>query len=184
MNLLRFSTLAALIISGCSTLPSDVMYGSMSNAMLWQAHAGERQAKALSFIEVELASRGQRTSGADYLGKKTARYLGQDLYPRSGESSIDKNCSDFTSSYQAQLFFLKNGGPSRDPAGLDRDGDGLACEWVVHVRNIARSYNAPKPQKAASYRAPRRASSSRCYVGPRGGTYTITASGRKSYGGC
>lgn len=24
----------------------------------------------------------------------------------------------------------------------------------------------------------------RCYVGPRGGTYTITASGRKNYGGC
>ncbi|WP_183035973.1 YHYH domain-containing protein [Cupriavidus sp. UME77] len=23
-----------------------------------------------------------------------------------------------------------------------------------------------------------------CYTGPRGGTYTITASGRKNYGGC
>lgn len=23
-----------------------------------------------------------------------------------------------------------------------------------------------------------------CYAGPRGGTYTITASGRKNYGGC
>jgi hypothetical protein len=23
-----------------------------------------------------------------------------------------------------------------------------------------------------------------CFVGPRGGTYTITASGRKNYGGC
>lgn len=27
-------------------------------------------------------------------------------------------------------------------------------------------------------------SSSTCYVGPRGGTYTITRSGRKNYGGC
>lgn len=27
-------------------------------------------------------------------------------------------------------------------------------------------------------------SSSTCYVGPRGGTYTITKSGRKNYGGC
>lgn len=25
---------------------------------------------------------------------------------------------------------------------------------------------------------------STCYTGPRGGTYTITASGRKNYGGC
>jgi hypothetical protein len=23
-----------------------------------------------------------------------------------------------------------------------------------------------------------------CYVGPRGGTYTLTASGKKNYGGC
>ena len=27
-------------------------------------------------------------------------------------------------------------------------------------------------------------SSSTCYTGPRGGTYTITKSGRKNYGGC
>ena len=27
-------------------------------------------------------------------------------------------------------------------------------------------------------------SGSTCYVGPRGGTYTITASGRKNYSGC
>lgn len=27
-------------------------------------------------------------------------------------------------------------------------------------------------------------SGSTCYVGPRGGTYTITKSGRKNYGGC
>lgn len=28
------------------------------------------------------------------------------------------------------------------------------------------------------------ASSQTCFVGPRGGTYTITASGKKNYGGC
>ncbi|HEU4457766.1 MAG TPA: YHYH domain-containing protein [Methylibium sp.] len=36
------------------------------------------------------------------------------------------------------------------------------------------------PQRAAAA-APHRPA---CYVGPRGGTYTITASGRKNYGGC
>ena len=35
------------------------------------------------------------------------------------------------------------------------------------------------PRQAVPTRAP-----STCFVGPRGGTYTITASGRKNYGGC
>lgn len=38
---------------------------------------------------------------------------------------------------------------------------------------------------AAGYAATARPVGSRtCHVGPRGGTYTLTASGRKNYGGC
>lgn len=44
----------------------------------------------------------------------------------------------------------------------------------------ASPYAAPAPV----YTAPAPAVSSGCYTGPRGGTYTITASGRKNYGGC
>lgn len=40
---------------------------------------------------------------------------------------------------------------------------------------------APSVQSAAPSVG---ASDSTCYVGPRGGTYTITKSGRKNYGGC
>lgn len=53
-------------------------------------------------------------------------------------------------------------------------------------------YRAPSPSPSAnshnftrapntSYTAP---SGKTCYVGPRGGTYTITKSGKKNYGGC
>jgi hypothetical protein len=38
------------------------------------------------------------------------------------------NCSDFASQAAAQSYFLSHGGPSQDPAGLDPDRDGLACE--------------------------------------------------------
>ncbi|MBP0639119.1 YHYH domain-containing protein [Cupriavidus sp. AcVe19-6a] len=38
------------------------------------------------------------------------------------------------------------------------------------VNSLASNRSAPPGQK--------------CYVGPRGGTYTLTASGRKNYGGC
>ncbi|WP_207792658.1 excalibur calcium-binding domain-containing protein [Nocardioides acrostichi] len=43
-------------------------------------------------------------------------------------SAADKNCSDFPSQKAAQIFFIKAGGPSSDPNGLDADGDGIACE--------------------------------------------------------
>ncbi|WP_353401685.1 excalibur calcium-binding domain-containing protein [Pseudophaeobacter arcticus] len=85
------------------------------------------------------------------------------------------NCSDFPSAAAAQKFFLTSGGPRKDRHGLDGDGDGLACEWGGYLKRVA-------SKGAKRFRSTR--SRSRCYVGPRGGTYTVTASGRKNYGGC
>lgn len=42
--------------------------------------------------------------------------------------AADKDCADFASQKAAQIFFLKNGGPSSDPHNLDSEGDGIACE--------------------------------------------------------
>src|SRR4051794_36496387 len=42
-------------------------------------------------------------------------------------SARDKNCSDFSSQRQAQHWFHKHN-PHKDPAGLDADNDGRACE--------------------------------------------------------
>lgn len=38
------------------------------------------------------------------------------------------NCDDFKTQPQAQKFFAKAGGPSKDVNGLDGDNDGEACE--------------------------------------------------------
>ena len=83
-------------------------------------------------------------------------------------TASDRDCSDFAGGRAAQQFFVKAGGPSNDPHDLDRDGDGYACEWGNELRR----------REAAE------AATSRCHTGPRGGTYTITASGRKNYDGC
>ncbi|MGY2703330.1 endonuclease YncB(thermonuclease family) [Nocardioides sp. HB32] len=40
----------------------------------------------------------------------------------------DRDCGDFATQAAAQHFFLDQGGPQRDPHGLDADGDGIACE--------------------------------------------------------
>lgn len=42
--------------------------------------------------------------------------------------AADKDCGDFVSQKAAQIFFLKNGGPTYDPHNLDYDSDGIACE--------------------------------------------------------
>jgi len=40
----------------------------------------------------------------------------------------DRDCADFATQRAAQIFFLKHGGPRRDPHRLDGDDDGVACE--------------------------------------------------------
>ncbi|WP_298491275.1 excalibur calcium-binding domain-containing protein [uncultured Maritimibacter sp.] len=95
--------------------------------------------------------------------------------PRASATS-DRDCSDFGSGAEAQRFFQSAGGPTSDPHDLDGDGDGFACEWGTELRKREAAARAAARSRAAA--------ASRCYTGPRGGTYTITASGRKNYSGC
>ena len=40
----------------------------------------------------------------------------------------DRDCNDFGTWQEAQDFFIAEGGPGADPHGLDRDGNGVACQ--------------------------------------------------------
>lgn len=62
----------------------------------------------------------------------TTNARGQQLYSRSGfnaQNRFERNCAKYSHSDLAQEAFLNNGGPNRDPQGLDPDGDGFACYW-------------------------------------------------------
>lgn len=48
--------------------------------------------------------------------------------PTARPSLEDRNCSDFDSWSEAQVFYLAAGGPTEDPHRLDRNSDGVACE--------------------------------------------------------
>lgn len=50
------------------------------------------------------------------------------VFSSTPASAADKDCSDFATQRAAQIFFLKHGGPQRDPHRLDAEGDGIACE--------------------------------------------------------
>lgn len=188
-----FIGLVAVVLSACTSTNSSTPQASpraisqtdrstQSSSVLWQMLPTVPLLTDKFAIEAELATRGETASGDEYLGRQTSSLVGVPAYLRSAPKTGDRDCGHFASSAEAQRFFLNNGGPYSDPQGLDRDGDGLACEFGTWLITNADRYRA-KP--AAAVTSPsNQASSSQCFVGPRGGTYTITASGRKNYGGC
>ena len=45
-----------------------------------------------------------------------------------GKYTDEYNCDDFATQEEAQRFFKKAGGPSKDVNGLDGDNNGVACQ--------------------------------------------------------
>lgn len=178
---------AVLMLAGCASSPDATgfaaNYSSQSTPSLWHVQETTKSPLDLALVEAELGARGVTTSGYAYLGARTASAYGRSLYSRTGSPQLSgKACSDFQSTAAAQRFFLANGGPVSDPYNLDGDGDGLACEWGKTIKRVASTY---RPKSTTFYTPSYRStSSSYCHVGPRGGTYTITASGAKNYDGC
>jgi hypothetical protein len=48
--------------------------------------------------------------------------------PSGASAHRDRDCRDFRTQRAAQFYFLRHGGPRRDPDRLDGDHDGVACE--------------------------------------------------------
>jgi len=71
----------------------------------------------------------------------------------------------------------------RAAAGV-RPATATAYGGTPSSSHAAPSTSLPHSANAYKQTAPRATSSQTCYTGPRGGTYTITASGRKNYSGC
>ena len=58
--------------------------------------------------------------------------VGTSVYTRRGfnkERKFARACAEYSHPDQAQIAFLSAGGPERDRAGMDPDGDGFACSW-------------------------------------------------------
>ncbi len=167
-----------LLVAACSFSSQSLVkaFENQSTSMLWSMHAQSSDLRTLMAIEAELGSRGEfKLNNYRYLGSKTASSIGRNSFSRNSAPTDLLNCRDFKNGAHAQKFFLQAGGPTSDPHGLDRDGDGFACEWGTKIRK-----NYAKAQRA-TYRPVYKP---KCHIGPRGGRYTLTASRRKNYGGC
>ncbi|MDP1706318.1 MAG: excalibur calcium-binding domain-containing protein [bacterium] len=71
-------------------------------------------------------------SGAYFLNQSSNSNTGDTDYSTTrtnlSTGEADKDCSDFKTQNEAQVFFETNGGPNSDPHNLDRDKDGKVCE--------------------------------------------------------
>ncbi|MBK4217284.1 excalibur calcium-binding domain-containing protein [Paracoccus caeni] len=180
-----FAALTLTGLAACGSPPAPDGFQYLSTPTLWAELSRTNDTRKIMEIEAELGVRGATQSplADEYIGRRTGGTVGSAIYARAEARTGDKNCSDFASSAAAQRFFLNEGGPVSDPHGLDRDGDGNACEWGTTLRTSVSNYRRSRAVQAAPTRAtPAPRSSRRCYVGPRGGRYTITASGNKRYG--
>ena len=59
--------------------------------------------------------------------------LGVAIYERrfKSQARFERNCNRYVSDSSAQEAFLMAGGPERDQFGIDPDGDGYACRWIL-----------------------------------------------------
>lgn len=83
-------------------------------------------------------TRGSGINLAKYALSQT-NPVGQKAYSRSILSGrrAAKKCAAYGSADDAQLDFLRSGGPQSDRRGIDPDGDGYACSWSPEVfRNM------------------------------------------------
>lgn len=97
--------------------------------------AERRRAQQAQYVQIQPTALPQRseaqTTNIVQFAVSTQHAPGTKMYSRSGIrfKSYEASCAPFSSADFAQEEFLRRGGPSRDPLGVDPDGDGFACGW-------------------------------------------------------
>lgn len=82
------------------------------------------------------------------------------------------------------------GGLNAEGCHMNRKTGDYHCHRAPSVQRDVPQRASPSspsrlvPERQANPRSTPSADGSTCYIGPRGGTYTITPSGRKNYSGC
>lgn len=115
--------------------PPDINYQEQFRAAEQEARSNKRglwgscpteTTEAAQPAAPRATTRSQQTTSASSPKPKPAT----DSSSSGTYTGGDKDCSDFKTHDEAQAFFISQGGPSKDPHKLDRDGDGVACETL------------------------------------------------------
>ena len=128
-----------------SSISDEQDFAAVSDRRTIETDAA-RLARATAEYEVVQPTAVPTRSNADApnvvaFALQTSNRLGEKLYDRAGlfsESRFERACAKYTSASKAQEAFLAQGGPERDRAGMDPDGDGFACRWDPSPYRVAR----------------------------------------------
>ena len=71
---------------------------------------------------------GKLLSGSSVKESRVMRDKQGNVVSEGGKFTDEYNCSDFSTQPEAQSFFLKAGGVSKDTNRLDGNSDGVACQ--------------------------------------------------------
>ncbi|MFZ1727551.1 MAG: hypothetical protein WBO29_12635 [Albidovulum sp.] len=93
----------------------------------------QNKAQFQQIAPTELPQRSGNSAGPDLIeyAINAPNRLGQPTYKRGRGlfSNTERACARYATPEDAQVAFLKAGGPQRDRKNLDPDGDGFACFW-------------------------------------------------------
>lgn len=96
------------------------------NPVIVSAHSGRTNAAG---CHIERKTGTQHCHNSEIPGAASVR-TDVRVSARSSARAIDddKDCADFMTQQEAQVFFVAHGGSVVDVHDLDRDHDGIACE--------------------------------------------------------
>lgn len=138
------SGVAPLDASPSNPAPAIVNSAGISNENNFDAVSGQRSIDAdaarlannrSQYAVVQPEALPERTdSGPNIVAYalQTKHARGTQIYRRIGlnkQAKFARACAGVNTPDQAQIEFMSRGGPERDRAGMDPDGDGFACAW-------------------------------------------------------
>jgi len=125
-----------IVIDNNNPLISDSQnFDAVSGRLTAEADKARLEALKKKFTLIAptaLPTRGPKTVSIVEYALSSTNAVGEKKYSRGfggGKTASARNCAKFSSSDDAQVTFLKAGGPKRDLKNLDPDGDGFACDW-------------------------------------------------------
>jgi hypothetical protein len=120
-------------------------FSAVSGRETIQSDAERRAAQAAAYETIQPTAVPTRTGSSEpnivEYAINAPNVKGQEWYSRfrfSGQGRFQRNCASYTSPDDAQIDFLRRGGPEKDPRGIDPDGDGFACGWDPAPFKLAR----------------------------------------------
>lgn len=129
-------TPSAGVVTTATGLSAENDFTAVSGSRTIQGDAALIATNRAQYQVIEPTALPERTDTAQpnivSYALASAHPRGTRVYSRSGSNLVakaERNCNAFTSPDMAQAEFLAKGGPQRDRAGLDPDGDGYACGW-------------------------------------------------------